>query len=114
MAWTDGLAAQSGDFTAILSMLTQVNGVALEAIYSELEDWCLATSSEPIPGVIDVPINSLNDLIATDTCLAIETPLATESAIATLTGLGLLRKNGAHLAPTALGIEFLEAVKAQP
>lgn len=107
MPWTDNLSATPSDFSAILSLLTQENGEALESIYSQFQAWCDETPQESTVAGFTA-INSIGDLISTDTYLGVE---AEASAIATLQSLGLIKASSGHLAPTQLGIEFLAAMR---
>lgn len=108
MSWTDSLSASSGDFSTILSLLTQENGETLENIYFQFQAWCDETPQESTVAGFTA-INSIGDLISTDTYLAVE---ATASAIATLQSLGLIKVKSGHLAPTQFGVEFLAAMNA--
>lgn len=104
MAWTNALSAEPGNFTVILSLLTQANGIVLDNIYSEIESWCAVTG------------NSFEEILSGSVAINCgEVEGVNGDSIASLTSLGLIAStDNVHIAPTTLGAQFIATVRGTP
>lgn len=101
MDWTDSLP-DAQPYENTLRLLTKQDGKILNEIYSEFLQWCLETPNESIGGID--PINSIEDLLNSEMYIGMEKDVAITSKLA---GLGVIKLNGQHIAPTQLGLDFI-------
>lgn len=101
--WTSQLTAQPGDFTPILSTITQGDGECLQAIYDALNNHATATG------------NTLPDYVTQGICVGLEQDgvVINTASIATLKAVGVvLTTDGVHLGLTPLGFGFMQTMLA--
>ena len=99
--WTQQLTAQPGDFTPILSTITQGDGECLQAIYDQLDNHATLTG------------NTLSDYVLRGICVAIEQDgvVVNTPSIATLKAVGIvLTTDNVHIGLTPLGYGFMQAM----
>ena len=99
--WTSQLTATPGNFTPILSTITQGDGECLQAIYDALADHATVTG------------NTLSDYVTQGICVGLEQDgvVINTASIATLKAVGVVLTNdGVHIGLTPLGYGFMQAM----
>ena len=99
--WTSQLTAQSGDYTPILSTITQTDGECLQAIYDALTDHATVTN------------RTLLDYVNGGICVAldIDGTIINIPSIATLKAVGIiLTTDNVHIGLTPLGYGFMQTM----
>ena len=99
--WTSQLTAQLGDYTPILSTITQADGECLQAIYDALIDHAVLCNK------------TLSDYINNGTCIAldIDGTVINMPSITTLKTVGIvLTTDYIHIGLTQLGYGFMQTM----
>lgn len=97
--WTQQLSAQPGNYTPILSTITQGDGECLQAIYDKLSNHA------------DTLYNSLYDYVVQGLCVAIDQDgvIINPASISTLKAVGLIiTSDNVHIGLTLLGYGFMQ------
>lgn len=99
--WTSQLIVQSGNYTPILSTITQSDGECLQAIYDILTNHAITCNS--------TLLNYVNDGIRVE--LDIDEIVINTPSIATLRAVGIVLTNdNKHIGLTLLGYRFMQAM----